>query len=173
MECIKVRDRLAGYLQDDLRLTERLIVEVHVARCAACRASMDDLREVFRVCRQALRHPAPVDAYGELRERLAAADLAAAVPLREQLRQGRWPAAAGIAAAATVLAFASTPWLANRLSFDPLETAVDRAVIEDMTSMERRSDDAQRWQPAAELLGEDSEWGGAGTPSPPARLRDR
>ena len=158
MECSKVQDRLAGYLQDDLRLTERLIVEVHVVHCAACRASMESVRDVLSACDTVLRHPNPVDDYASLREQLAAADLASVVPLREQLRPGKLSAVAGIAAALVIIVGASSPILTSHLWFDPLEQAVDEAVIEDMSTVVRASD-AHGWRPSEDLLGDEATWG--------------
>lgn len=173
MECSKVKDRLAGFLQDDLRLTERLIVEVHVAHCAACRASMNEVRDVLGACNDVLRHPRPVNSYASLRDQLTAADAAAAVPLRDQLRPGRISAMAGIAAALILIVGASSPFLTSHLWFDPLEQAVDEAVIEDMSTVVRESD-ARGWRPAEELLGDEVGWGGDmvdGRPQSAARPR--
>ena len=158
MECSKVQDRLAGFLQDDLRLTERLIVEVHVARCPACRSALHQVQDVLDACSTALKHPNPVDDYTALRERLAAADLAMAVPLREEFRPGRLSAAVGIAAALLIVIGASSPILTSRLWLDPLEQAVDQAVIEDLSSMDRPSELDQGWRPAEELLGDEAAW---------------
>ncbi len=155
MECSKVRDRLAGYLQDDLRLTERLIVEVHVAHCPGCRADMHEIRDILRVCEDALRHPNPANDYASLRAQLAEADRAAIVPLREQLRPRKLTAAAGIAAACAIIVGASSPFLAHYSWFVPLQEAVDEAVIEDMSTVVRESD-ARGWRPAEELLGKDT-----------------
>lgn len=129
-----------------------------MAHCAACRASMDEVRDVLDACDDALRHPAPVDGYEALRDRLAAADLAMAVPLREELRPSRFTAVAGIAAALAIVIGASSPFVTSRFWYDPLERAVDEAVLGDMSSVDRESEGTDGWRPAEELLGDDGAW---------------
>ncbi|MCP4645748.1 MAG: hypothetical protein GY851_35210 [bacterium] len=59
MRCERVREKFVDYLEGEARLTERLCVDVHVARCYTCREELEDTRQFLLSCRQALRHPNP------------------------------------------------------------------------------------------------------------------
>lgn len=70
MKCEMVRKRFIAYLDGDARHTERMCVDVHLAGCRACRDDLDALKEVLDAAPPALRHPAPVNRFGELREQM-------------------------------------------------------------------------------------------------------
>jgi hypothetical protein len=128
---------------------------------------MQEIRDVLGVCATVLRHPNPLDDYASLRGQLAAADRAAEIPLREQLRPRTLTAAAGIAAACAIIVGASSPFLARHTWFEPLRHAVDEAVIEDMSTVVRESD-TQGWNPAEELLGTEMVLNDSVVPQSPA-----
>jgi anti-sigma factor ChrR (cupin superfamily) len=153
MDCSKVQDRLAGYLQDDLRLTERLIVDVHIAYCAACRAELEEVRAVLAACRRVLRHPSPRHRYAELRARLAYADRAAAPPLRERLHPRRLSKGAAIAAAFLIMAGASTPLFIPRSWMQPIGHTEDPAHSEDISIVVIRASDSTGWDATDDLWG--------------------
>ncbi|GMV90683.1 MAG: hypothetical protein AMXMBFR82_04610 [Candidatus Hydrogenedentota bacterium] len=76
MKCSKVRERFVDYIDDDVRFSERVSVEVHVARCYACREELDELIALQNVCRAALTYPGLGQGVSALRERIAVREAA-------------------------------------------------------------------------------------------------
>lgn len=87
MSCEAQRERLALRLYDELDASEDLLLEDHLASCAACRAFADELRDGLG----ALVPPAPIEV-PDWDERLRAATRGSAAPLR------RLPSWTGLAA---------------------------------------------------------------------------
>lgn len=71
MQCAKVREKFVDYVDEDVRFTERICVEVHVARCYACREELDELMSLRDLCRSALSHPGIGDGFSALQKRIA------------------------------------------------------------------------------------------------------
>ncbi len=76
MKCSKVREKFVDYIDDDVRFSERVSVEVHVARCYACREELDELIALQNVCRSALTYPGLGQGVSALRERIAVREAA-------------------------------------------------------------------------------------------------
>lgn len=74
MQCEKVRQKFVDYIDDDVRFTERICVEVHVARCYACREELEELTQLRDLCRSAVRHPGMSDGFSQLQGRIAASE---------------------------------------------------------------------------------------------------
>jgi len=73
MDCSDVRSRFIDYIDGDLDERDRRSVESHVAECYLCKEEFADLENMLRLCKDALRHPHPVDRFDELRTRLPSA----------------------------------------------------------------------------------------------------
>lgn len=71
MQCTKVREIFVSYLDDDVRFTERICVEVHVARCYGCREELEELRSLQEHCRAALSHPGIKNGFSALKARIS------------------------------------------------------------------------------------------------------
>lgn len=71
MQCARVREKFVDYVDEDVRFTERICVEVHVARCYACREELDELISLRNLCRSAVHHPGIEDGFTALRQRIA------------------------------------------------------------------------------------------------------
>lgn len=71
MQCEKIQDKFIGFLDNDLRVTEQLCVEVHLTQCYTCREELDALKEDVVQFRRALRHPCPVNGFEALRVGIA------------------------------------------------------------------------------------------------------
>lgn len=71
MHCSKVRDKLVDFIDDDVRFSERVGIEVHVARCYACREELDELLVLQGVCRSASTFPGTGKGLTDLRDRIA------------------------------------------------------------------------------------------------------
>lgn len=87
MNCTRIHDKLHGYLEGDLRMTEQLCVEVHLSRCYYCKEELEDLREANALISTALRHPSPQDGYEELYTRIRELELPTA---KKAVRMGSW-----------------------------------------------------------------------------------
>ncbi len=74
MQCEKVREKFVDYIDDNVRFTERICVEVHVARCYACREELEELTQLRDLCRSAVRHPGMSDGFSRLQGRIAASE---------------------------------------------------------------------------------------------------
>jgi anti-sigma factor RsiW len=71
MQCAKVREKFVDYVDEDVRFTERICVEVHVARCYACREELDELISLRNLCRSAVSHPGIENGITALKKRIA------------------------------------------------------------------------------------------------------
>ena len=52
--CEEIREWLGAYVIEALEPGEDASIEIHLARCAACRSERDDLADVVRLLREAL-----------------------------------------------------------------------------------------------------------------------
>lgn len=76
--CRSKEDRIDLWLRDALDETERRAIEDHLERCAGCRQWSEDLREIHLMVRQMPKTTAPDGFEERVRQRLSAADAAAA-----------------------------------------------------------------------------------------------
>lgn len=58
--CDEIREWLGAYVLEALEPGEDAPIEIHLARCAACRSECDDLADVVRLLHEAL--PLPTEA---------------------------------------------------------------------------------------------------------------
>ena len=87
MQCSRIRGMLTNYALGDVRVTEKLCVEVHVSHCRDCREELEDLCEIMHACDRMLAHPAPKDDFDALMARIALEEsLHADEPVRVRLR---------------------------------------------------------------------------------------
>ena len=75
MDCEHIRPRLVGYIDNDLRVTERLCVDVHLAQCDHCKDELLELRDFMGMMDKTLRHPRPVCRFEDIRHRLDEVEL--------------------------------------------------------------------------------------------------
>jgi anti-sigma factor RsiW len=54
MDCNRVRDLLAAYLDNELSAEERVEVEAHLSACAGCRKALDSMRKAQDAVRSLL-----------------------------------------------------------------------------------------------------------------------
>ena len=112
MQCSQIRGMLSNYALGDTRVTERICVEAHIARCRACQRELEDLCEIINACEQRLSHPAPRDDFEGLMLRVAANEAAyRETPLRVRLRWGALAVRATAAAAVVLVLVFSAPLL--------------------------------------------------------------
>lgn len=106
MECSRIRNNLAEYVDGDLPPRERLLTEQHLYTCMACRRELDVLTAALDRCAALLQHPGPEDRLAALRGQMAAADHAAARKSRVRAPLELGAVLRGVAVAA-VLALAA------------------------------------------------------------------
>jgi anti-sigma factor RsiW len=124
-------DRLSEYLDGDLAPGERAALEVHLADCATCRATVDDLRRVVTRAHALVDQPVGSDLWPGIAARIGAAgtpvvDLASRRPRR------RFSLSLPQLAAAAVLLIAATAggtFLALRTGPERTPAAPDRGAI--------------------------------------------
>ena len=102
MHCEQVREKFVAYVDDDVRFTERICVEVHVARCFACKEELEELQNLQEVCQTVVRHPGSAGNLEDLWRRIEEQE-AAARSSRVWGAENWWNAATKLAAAAVVL----------------------------------------------------------------------
>jgi anti-sigma factor RsiW len=76
MKCSKVREKFIDYVDDDVRFSERIGIEVHIARCYACREELDELMNLQELCRSAVKFPGLGPGVSALHERIAVREAA-------------------------------------------------------------------------------------------------
>ncbi|MCC6695785.1 MAG: zf-HC2 domain-containing protein [Candidatus Hydrogenedentes bacterium] len=102
MHCEQVREKFVAYIDDDVRFTERICVEVHVARCFACKEELEELQNLQELCKTVVRHPGSAGNLEDLWRRIEEQE-AAARSSRVWGAENWWNAATKLAAAAVVL----------------------------------------------------------------------
>ena len=114
MRCATVREKFVDYLDGDARRTERLCVEVHVARCYPCREELEETRELLATYGDAMRHPNPQNDFGRVRTRIAQLQEKSQEMARPHgmHRRRPWPKLV-VSAAALVLMAVSLPFVLN------------------------------------------------------------
>ena len=103
MQCELVRAKLPDYADDDVGFRDRVAIDVHVARCGACREELASLRETLEACRISLNHPNPRDRFDELMAYIRTRERARGIVRRIRVRRPR-PVVSQVAAAAAVIA---------------------------------------------------------------------
>ena len=103
MQCELVRAKLSNYADDDVGFRDRVAIDVHVARCAACHDELASLRETLEACRLSLSHPNPRDRFDELMAYIRTRERARGIVRRIRVRRPR-PVISQVAAAAAVIA---------------------------------------------------------------------
>lgn len=108
-------DRLSDYLDGGLPAPERSAVEAHLAGCAACRATLDDLRRVVARA-QGARDYTPKDLWPGIAERIGAAGTPVTSLERHRARRAIVVTLPQLAAAAVLLMAVSGggAWVALR-----------------------------------------------------------
>lgn len=61
LSCMRYRNRLGAYLDGELNLRQSNAVSLHVAKCKACRAAVEDLRRLAPVMHVVEVPPVPAD----------------------------------------------------------------------------------------------------------------
>jgi len=116
MTCADVRERLSGFVDDELDPWASGEVARHVAGCADCARALDGLRALSqRVRADVPVHRAPDALRARLRQELgprASAGAAVAMPPMRRPAFGRWR---GLAAAAAAVLLVSVGFVAGRL----------------------------------------------------------
>ena len=102
MHCDKVREKFIAYVDDDVRFTERICVEVHVARCFSCKEELEELQNMQDICRKVVRYPGSDEKFEALQRRIAGQERSAR-STRVWGAETWWNAATKLAAAAVVL----------------------------------------------------------------------
>lgn len=78
MHCDEITMKLDRYMEGDLRATERLLVDVHLAQCHACRQTLAAYRELNETVARIIAHPEPSNDFDALLARIHADDAARA-----------------------------------------------------------------------------------------------
>ncbi len=99
-------DRLSEYLDGDLAPGERAALEAHLADCAACRTTLDDLRRVVNRAHALVDRPAGAELWGGIATRIGASG-APVVDLAARRGRGRISLSLPQLAAAAVLLVAA------------------------------------------------------------------
>ncbi len=71
MECRMIQSRLTGYLDGDLRPSERRWVDEHLKECPACRDELAEAKRFLQDCHEFLVCPGPAYSFEVLRARMA------------------------------------------------------------------------------------------------------
>jgi anti-sigma factor RsiW len=74
-QCLKLVDRLSGYIDHELTTTQRRAIDLHCRDCSRCRRMIATLRRTVALCRQA--GSAPLPGRAQTRARAAVARLLA------------------------------------------------------------------------------------------------
>lgn len=98
---------LSAYLDDELDAAARGRVEAHLAACAECRATLEDLQQVVRRARTLDDRPPIRDLWTGIASRIGSADTSDVVPLASRRRRFAF-SVPQLAAAAVLLAAMST-----------------------------------------------------------------
>lgn len=119
MKCMEFTDHLSAYLDDRLDAVQRGWCDDHLARCAACRRELEELRSAINLCKS-LPELAPPAGFREAVGR--AVRVNAAAPRTPWRRLGRWWSGTpyrgvAVAAAVLVLAVALNVGLEGRFTF--------------------------------------------------------
>jgi hypothetical protein len=126
MDCNRIRERLDEFILGGLELPGRAMVAMHVANCYECREELHELEVLLNELVPQLRHPLPVDRFGELlvaidedrrKARASAVDLA----WRRRITHRALAAAAAI-----VLFLIAGPWVSHMVS-EPFDDPAERA----------------------------------------------
>lgn len=145
MRCDDVTEKFDRYLEGQLRVTERLMVDVHVAQCYFCREALAERRALDALVSSVIRHPDPKDGYATLAARIRR-DETRAEPLRPsrfRFHEVRWRMV--FASAALLIVGASASWM-GATSFRSGnsragETTLDEpALIESLTERNKQLD---------------------------------
>jgi anti-sigma factor RsiW len=151
-------DRLSQYLDDELEPDERAQVAEHLARCDACRRTLDELREVVALAASRPTIQPGADLWPGIRERLHAAGPAEVVPIeaaaRRPLRRRFTFSVPQLAAAAVALMLVSggAVWLALGARAVAPDAVASLQVAQDSPGLGRLvSDDASYQATLAEL----------------------
>lgn len=138
MRCDDVSEKFDRYLDGELRVTERLMVDVHVTQCYFCRETLAEYRAVEGMVRHAIRQPAPVDAYPELLARIRREERRAAQLPRVYFQEIGWRAV--LASTILVVAGISASWVGGHALWgggDGKEEAVETPAFEQSFSDRR------------------------------------
>lgn len=104
------QDRLSEYLDDELTIEERAVIDRHLASCEDCRSHLDALRRLARAIAQDSVPPIPADLHLKIGRRLDEATV---------LRPRRWRFAVPATIAATISAIGiliAVQWREGRLT---------------------------------------------------------
>src|SRR5258708_23906225 len=84
-------DRLSEYLDGTLAGTERAALDAHLAGCAACAATLEDLRRVVARAQSVQDRPPATDLWPGVAERIGASPDVVSLPARRPRRVARSP----------------------------------------------------------------------------------
>ncbi len=109
--CGEIKTKLVDYVDDGLSHEERLAVEVHIARCYACRENVEELARLLELCGAALQHPNPCGRFEDLKQRLESEEpqYKPVVPGRRLRQRRTWHRLA--VAAVIIIVLAAAPFL--------------------------------------------------------------
>ena len=107
---------LSAYLDDELDAAARGRIEAHLARCAECRATLEDLQQLVRRAHTLDDRPPGRDLWTGIASRIASADTADVVPLAPRRRRFAFtmPQLAAAAVALMVMSTGATALLTRR-----------------------------------------------------------
>lgn len=103
-----IDDVLNGYADGSLDAVDRATVEAHLASCAVCRQTVDDLREILGAASALEFRDPPVRSWTRI-ERAIALDRSAGAPLRATTTGLLWLAAAAAIVLATLVGLRFAP----------------------------------------------------------------
>jgi anti-sigma factor RsiW len=135
-------DRLSEYLDGELSPNEAVALESHVATCAACRLTLQELRQVIGAAATLEDAPPATDLWPGILEKMIAGDGATVLPFRAPDRPTRRLtfSVSQLAAAAAILMFLSggSVWMLSRMAGNGAgtQTASAPAVTEPQTPSE-------------------------------------
>jgi anti-sigma factor RsiW len=111
MHCDEIDRRLDRYMEGDLRTTERLCVDVHLAQCYTCRQTLAAYGELNAAVGDILQHPEPSNDFDTLLARIRTSEAAAG--RRDAVEHAGEPLGRRFAIAAGVLVVAglSAAWI--------------------------------------------------------------
>ncbi len=70
--CVNAKENISAYIDNELKIYERLSYEDHVRSCKECKSELDELRRVADLCTMIPQRELPADFKAELHEKLLA-----------------------------------------------------------------------------------------------------
>lgn len=71
--CLKVKENICAYIDNELCAEERLSLEEHISNCPSCKSELDDLAAIVEICTNLPQQELPADFSAKLHEKLLAA----------------------------------------------------------------------------------------------------